>query len=310
MAPAKDPSAIPTEEKAGVVIDPVTGHATTGHTWDGIAELNRPLPRWWLITFYASIIFAFGYVILYPAIPLLRGATPGVLGYSTRGTLESDLAAARLGQGARLDAVAKLPLAALDADPDLRRFAAAGGRSAFLVNCVPCHGSGAAGSPGYANLNDDDWLWGGSLDAIRQTIAFGVRSAHPDTRTSVMPAFGAEGLLKPPQILAVGEYVLSLSGRASDAKLAAAGGPIFAENCALCHGPAGEGSRKFGAPPLNDAIWLYGGDRTSVLAQITLPRVGVMPAWSGRLDEAVIKQLAIFVHSLGGGEAAAGPATP
>jgi len=287
----------------GVEIDQATGQETTGHVWDGIRELNTPLPRWWLWTFYACIAFALVYMVLYPAIPLIHSATGGVLGYSTRATVESSLAMAKEAQAGNLEQVASLPLEEIAANDELNRFAIAGGRSAFLVNCVQCHGSGAAGSPGYPNLNDDDWLWGGTLEAIHQTIAHGVRfTQDPDTRTSEMPAFG-EGILDRQQINEVANYVLSLSGRDHDADLAAAGKPIFADNCASCHGEDGGGGREFGAPRLNDAIWLKGSSMAAIVAQITHPKHGVMPAWAHRLDPTTIKELTLYVHSLGGGEA-------
>ncbi len=289
---------------AGVEIDPVTGQPTTGHVWDGIRELNRPLPRWWLWTFYATIAFSLVYVVLYPAFPLVRGATGGILGYSTRAELAESVTAAREAQATLLAQVAELPLEDIRSDDALARFAISGGRSAFLVNCVQCHGSGAAGSPGYANLNDDDWLWGGTLDEIHQTIAFGIRSDHPDAHLSLMPSFGADELLPREEIASVTEFVLSLSGQDHDPALAAAGAQVFADNCASCHAEDGSGSRDFGAPALNDAIALYGNDRDSIRAQVTRPRHGVMPAWLGRLDETTIKQLTLYVHSLGGGEAA------
>jgi cytochrome c oxidase cbb3-type subunit 3 len=273
--------------------------------WDGIRELNRPLPRWWLWTFYATIAFALVYMVLYPSVPLFRGGTTGVLGYSTRATVEEEMAAAHQAQAARLKEIAALPLEEIRADSELDRFAIAGGRSAFLVNCIQCHGTGAAGSKGYANLNDDDWLWGGTLADIHQTVAYGIRSSHPDTRISEMPAFGADGILTRPQIAAVADYVLSLSGKDDDAAAAADGAAIFADNCAVCHGDDGGGNRELGAAALNDAIWLIGGDRSTTIAQITKPRHGVMPGWSGRLSETVIKELALYVHSLGGGETAA-----
>lgn len=288
----------------GVEIDPVTNQPTTGHVWDGIRELNRPLPRWWVWTFYACIAFAFVYVLLYPAIPLIRGGTAGFLGYSNRAAVEADIAAAQKAQSANLQRVATLPLKDIRADAELARFAIAGGRSAFLVNCVQCHGSGAEGSPGYANLNDDDWLWGGTLEDIHKTISYGIRSAHPDARTSLMPNFGTDAILKPAEVNAAAEFVLSLSGKARNAGLAEQGKAIFADNCAACHGDAGQGNREFGAPKLNDAISLYGSDRATVVAQVTQPRHGVMPAWLGRLNETVIKELTLYVHSLGGGEAA------
>jgi len=289
----------------GVEIDPVTGQPTTGHSWDGIRELNRPLPRWWLWTFYATIVFSLVYVVLYPAVPLLRGATGGVLGYSTRADVEDQIDLAREAQAGRLDEIANLPLEAINANADLDRFAVAGGRSAFLVNCIQCHGTGAAGSPGYANLNDDDWLWGGTLEDIYHSIAYGIRSDHPDTRYSEMPPF--VDMLTRPQIVAVANYVLSLSGEDHDADLAAEGKAIYDEpsNCVSCHGEGGVGDRTLGAPRLNDAIALKAGTLDAIVAQIQSPKHGVMPAWAGRLSDTVIKELALYVHGLGGGEAAA-----
>ena len=283
--------------------DDISGTETTGHEWDGIKELNTPLPRWWLWTFYATIAFALGYVIAYPAWPLVNGATPGLLGYSSRVELLKEVDIARTAQSAQLEKVKSLSLKEIRKDADLLQFAVAGGRAAFRVNCIQCHGSGAAGGKGYPNLNDDDWLWGGTLDQIHTTLQHGIRYvADPDTRQSPMPAFGADEILKPEQINDVAEYVLSLSGQPFEAEAATRGATVYAENCVACHGEAGEGKREFGGPRLADPIALYASDKASIVAQITRPRHGVMPAWSARLDEVTIKQLAIYVHSLGGGE--------
>jgi cytochrome c oxidase cbb3-type subunit 3 len=288
-----------------VEIDLPTGQETTGHEWDGIKELNTPLPRWWLWTFYACIAFALVYVVLYPAVPLVNSATRGVLGYSTRGEVETALTAAKAAQAGNLERVATLSLDEIAADPELKRFAVAGGRSAFLVNCVQCHGSGAAGSTGYPNLNDDDWLWGGTLDDIQTSISHGIRYAQDsEARVSQMPAFGADGILTAGEIAETAEYVLALSSQEHDAAVAEKGKALFADNCAACHGETGGGTRELGAPALNDAIWLYGSDRATIVAQISRPRHGVMPAWAQRLDPTLVKQLTLYVHSLGGGEAA------
>jgi cytochrome c oxidase cbb3-type subunit 3 len=202
-----------------------------------------------------------------------------------------------------LERIASTDLETINADADLQAFAVAGGKSAFAVNCSQCHGSGAAGSAGYPNLNDDDWIWGGDLDSIYTTIAHGIRhDTDEDTRLSEMPAFGADELLEREQISDVADYVLSLSGLDHDAAAAERGAEIFADNCAACHGDAGEGIRDLGGPALADAIWLYGGDKASIIAQATRPKHGVMPAWSTKLDDVTIKQLAVFVHALGGGE--------
>jgi cytochrome c oxidase cbb3-type subunit 3 len=286
--------------------DEITGTATTGHEWDGIKELNTPLPRWWLWTFYATVVWAIGYMIAYPAIPLISSNTKGILGYSSRGEVEQAIGAAKAAQGDWLQKISAASLEEIVKDDALLQFARAGGAAAFKVNCVQCHGSGAAGSPGYPNLNDDDWLWGGTLEQIHLTLQNGIRhSLNSDTRDSQMPAFGADAILTPEQISDVSNHVVSLSGGEADVAAAARGQTIFAENCAACHGERGEGNIELGSPNLSDGIWLYGGDVKSVMAQVTRPRHGVMPAWAGRLDETTIKQLAVYVHSLGGGVKAA-----
>ncbi len=286
--------------------DDVTGTEMTGHEWDGIKELDTPMPRWWLWTYYATVIWALGYVIAYPAWPLVTGATPGLLGYTSRGELLKDAEMARAAQAEQIAKIQSLSLDKIRSDAGLLQYAVAGGRAAFLVNCAQCHGSGAAGGKGYPNLNDDDWLWGGTLDQIHKTLQHGVRfTANPDTRQSQMPAFGTDGILQPEQINDVTEHVLKISGQAFDAASAGRGAVVYAENCESCHGKSGEGNRDFGGPNLSDAIALYGSDKTSLAAQIKQPRHGVMPAWSTRLDDMTLKQLAIYIHSLGGGETSA-----
>ena len=288
--------------------DEISGTETTGHEWDGIKELNTPLPRWWLWTFYACIIWAIGYTIAYPAWPLINGATPGVLGYTSRGELVETVSAAKAAQKENLDKIAAANVDDILKDENLRSFAIAGGAAAFKVNCVQCHGAGAAGSPGYPNLNDDDWIWGGTAEQIHVTLQHGIRYAQDgETRDSQMPAFGTDGLLEPAQIGDVANYVVSLSGGSADAAKAEAGKQLYADNCASCHGDDGKGNKELGAPNLTDGIWLYGGSVEAVTAQISKPRQGVMPGWANRLDETTIKQLAVYVHSLGGGEAAVTP---
>lgn len=283
-------------------VDRVSGTETTGHEWDGIKELNTPLPRWWLWTFYATCLWAFAYWIAMPAWPLLSSYTAGVFGYSSRAELAKSMEAARAAQSQYLDRIESASLEEILADRDLLEFARAGGESAFAVNCSQCHGLGAAGSVGYPNLNDDNWIWGGSLEDISHTIRYGIRSDHPDSRFNEMPAFGRDGILDRTQINDVAEYVLSLSGTASDPEAVARGEAIYLDNCAACHMEDGSGSAELGAPNLADAIWLYGGDKTAVVRSITNSRNGMMPAWIGRLDDATIKQLTVYVHSLGGGQ--------
>ena len=275
---------------------------TTGHEWDGIKELNNPLPKWWLYVLYACIVWAIGYWILYPSWPLVSSYTKGTLGYSQREVVAEDLAQSNAAKAGFRQKIDESDLATINADPELLNFALAGGAAAFGDNCAPCHGRGAQGAVGYPNLRDDAWLWGGSLDAIHQTIEHGIRADNPDTRNSQMPAFGRLGMLQPPQVDDVAEYVLSLSGNAEDQAAADRGAEMFATSCAACHGAEGTGNQALGAPNLADELWLYGGDKASVVESIANSRGGMMPAWNGRLDPATIKELAIYVHSLGGGE--------
>jgi len=283
-------------------VDQVSGIETTGHEWDGIKELNNPLPRWWLWTFYVSCLWALAYWVVMPAWPLVSSFTTGVIGYSSRAKLEESMQAARAAQAQYLDRIEQASLEQITNDRELLDFAIAGGGSAFAVNCSQCHGLGAAGSTGYPNLNDDDWIWGGSLEAISQTIHYGIRSEHDETRFNQMPAFGTDQILERDQINDVAEYVLSLSSSATDAAAASRGEAVFAEQCSACHGEDGKGLEELGAPNLTDGIWLYGGSKADVVATITHSRSGMMPAWTNRLDETTIKQLAVYVHSLGGGQ--------
>ncbi|MEM8750535.1 MAG: cytochrome-c oxidase, cbb3-type subunit III [Pseudomonadota bacterium] len=286
-------------------IDESTGVETTGHEWDGIKELDNPMPRWWLWTFYATIVFAIGYMLYYPAIPLIEASTMGISGTTNRSLLKDEMALVADSRRDRIAMLAETDLETVRKNEELVRFAAAGGASLFKVYCTQCHGSGAAGGPGYPNLNDDDWLWGGDLEAIYTSIAHGIRNDEDDdARDSQMPAFGADGILESEEIAAVTEYVLKISNQEHDAGLATTGETIFAENCAACHGENGRGDRELGAPNLTDAISLYGNTRPTITAQVKRPQQGVMPPWVDRLGEASIKQLAIYVHSLGGGEEA------
>jgi cytochrome c oxidase cbb3-type subunit III len=282
-------------------IDELSGVATTGHEWDGIKELNNPLPRWWVWTFYATIVWALAYTIAYPAWPLISSATSGVLGYSSRVDVKNELDAASAAQAQYVDAIRSKSVEEIAGDDVLREFAVAAGAAAFRVNCVQCHGSGATGARGYPNLNDDEWLWGGGFDQIYQTITHGARFASDaETRTSEMPAFAE--ILDPAQVAQVSAYVAELSGNTSKADLAAAGKQVFADNCVACHGENAKGNREFGAPDLTDAIWLYADSEAAISAQVRAPKHGVMPAWGARLGDTTVKELTVFVHSLGGGE--------
>jgi len=293
-------------------IDHATGTSTVGHEWDGIEELDTPMPRWWLYIFYACIVFAIGYCIAYPAWPLLTRATPGVLGWTSKGQLTAELNADQKAKAATLAAIDRLPIEQIEKNPTLMHAAIDGGRAAFRINCSACHGSGAAGSKGYPNLNDDDWLWGGDIKSIQQTLLDGVRFPGDDaTRMSQMPAFGRDEILKPEEVQDAVSYVRFISHQEAMSPSAKRGSAIFANNCAACHGANGQGNRDFGAPNLTDKIWLYGGDRDTLTQTVTNARYGIMPAWGKKLDPVTLKMLAVYVHSLGGGEAlpAAAPAT-
>ena len=284
-------------------IDAVTGTATTGHDWDGIRELNTPLPRWWLWSFYACIIWAVGYWVVYPAWPLLTNSTQGITGWHARSAVVADLDALKAQRGPMVDKLNNASVAEIAKDPQLTDFARAVGRPAFADNCAPCHGAGGGGTKGYPNLNDDDWLWGGTLAAIEQTIRHGARSGDKDDHEGNMPAFGRDGILKAPQISAVADYVRSLSGLSTEPGIdLGIGKKVFADNCALCHGPDGTGNRELGAPTLTDKIWLYASDKETIMEGIRNGRGAVMPAWNGRLNESTIKALTVYVYSLGGGE--------
>jgi len=286
-------------------IDAATGTEIKHHEWDGIQELDTPLPRWWLWTFYATILFAIGYVIAYPALPMISRATEGVLGWSSRGALDKELAVREKQIAPIRQAIADTSMEVLPMRPQLMQAAVEGGRAAFRVHCVQCHGSGAAGSKGYPNLNDDDWLWGGNLAAIEKTLTDGVRNPdHAATRQSLMPAFGKDQLLTAAQVDDVVAHVGVISGQDRASAASQRGAKVFADNCAVCHGPAGKGNREVGAPNLTDAIWLYGGDAESIHDGVWNSRHGVMPRWDDKLDKATIRMLAAYVHSLGGGEAA------
>ncbi len=283
--------------------DAVTGTETTGHEWDGVKELNTPLPKWWLYVFYATIIWSIGYYFVYPAIPTLRGHTEGIIGYTARKDLRSTMAAVEASRAHWIEQLAATPVEEIPQNAELFQFAVAGGGAAFAVNCSPCHGAGAQGGPGYPNLADDAWLWGGTLDAIYASIRNGIRwPQNEETRVSEMPRFGVDGILSADQIDDVAAYVLALAGGAADDAAAQRGEAVYLENCAACHGEQGDGNHELGAPRLNDAIWLYGGDMATIVETITNSRNGVMPSWGERLDDATIKQLAVYVHALGGGE--------
>ncbi len=283
--------------------DPLTGQFTTGHSWDGIRELRTPIPAWWLTVWLVCIGFAMAYIVVNPSFPSLSGAVSGDADRTARQQLAASQAEAIAVQSALRARIAQTAVTDIARDPVLARFAFRGGRAAFGVHCAGCHGAGAGGQIGqFPALVDDDWLWGGALSAIHQTIAHGIRNEDPDSRTSQMPPFGET--LTAPQISSVAAYVRALGDRrlTPAGRAAMPGAGLFAENCAGCHGETGEGNRDMGAPRLSDAIWLYGGTQARIEAQIRDPRMGMMPAWEARIGADTVKMLAIYVHGLGGGE--------
>lgn len=278
-------------------------YGTTGHSWDGIEELNTPMPRWWLWTFYITIIWGIGYTIAYPAWPLISSATPGLLGFSTRAQVQQDIDTVNQANAGINQQLTEVPLTEIAVNADLDQYAISAGGAIFKTWCAQCHGSGAAGAVGYPNLLDDNWLWGGSIEEIHYTISHGIRNEDdPDARYSQMPAFGTDDLLENEQIDAVVNYVMSLSGEPENPDLVAEGATVFADNCVACHGENATGDRDQGAPNLTDAIWLYGGSYDAIHETVERARFGVMPAWQGRLSEAQIRAVATYVHQLGGGE--------
>ena len=281
--------------------DAYSGTETTGHEWDGVRELNTPLPRWWLYTWYACIAWAAGMCLLYPSIPGIRSYWHGLLGYSTRVEAMKGVVAIHALHADAMAEIAKKPIEQVAADPKLLETALQSGRITFANNCQPCHGQSGTGRIGYPALGDDVWLWGGKLTDIETTITHGIRSPDPAARQSLMPAFG-DGALKPEEIQQVADFVGTWWGVVRTGTNTTAGAKLFADNCASCHGDKGQGSHDFGAPPLNARIHLYGPTRNDIVAQVTHPRAGVMPNWSPRLDAATIRSVAVYVHSLGGGE--------
>lgn len=286
--------------------DQHSGTETTGHEWDGVRELDTPLPRWWLYIFYATIVAAAVYWVLMPAWPLPNGYTKGVLNWSDRANVSADVDALRAARGPMFGRLAEASAAQIAADPDLQQFARAAGEAVFGDYCRTCHGAGGAGAPGYPVLADDVWIWGGTLADIEHTLRVGIRSEHPETRLSMMPAYGRDGLLSGRQIADVTDYVITLSAARDrlqpNAAAAARGGVLYQEQCSACHGSAGTGDRAVGAPSLTDDLWLYGGSRAEIARQVELGRGGVMPSWENRFDPGTLRALAYYVHEMGGGE--------
>ncbi|MHA7872045.1 MAG: cytochrome-c oxidase, cbb3-type subunit III [Hyphococcus sp.] len=284
-------------------IDEPTGVETTGHSWDGIKELNNPLPRWWVILFWVTVIWSVVYWVLMPSWPGLTGHLKGVRNHSERENVAAAVAALEEQRGQQMQQLSNVTtISDIETDPELLQYATNAGASLFGDNCATCHGSGGQGFTGYPNLVDDNWLWGGSLQEIVTTLQYGIRSGHPQARFNLMQAYGRDGLLTRAQISDLTEYVISLSGGEANAEAVARAAPLFEQQCTTCHGPDGRGMQELGAPNLTDRIWLYGGDRVAIEQTLHNGRAGVMPAWTDRLSDEQIVALAVYVHTLGGGE--------
>lgn len=276
--------------------DPVSGRHTTGHEWDGIKELDTPVPWPARLALILTILFAMGYWVFYPAWPYLSDFSRGLIGYSSRDAVLQAVAEA---DDHRWEGEAELfdrDLEDLVADPAVRTRHEAAAAVLARDNCIMCHGRSLEGQPGFPNLTDGTWLWSGTVAEIEWTILYGINSDHDEERGGEMPAFGDMEMLEAEDIRAVSDYVLSLSAQDHDADLARLGAEVFEYDCSGCHGEDGAGGLETGAPDLTDGFWIYGGDRAAIQATVTHGRRGVMPAWEDRLSPAEIRKLALYVY--------------
>lgn len=281
--------------------DRVTGRTTTGHEWNGIEELETPIPRVVFFFLGATVLFSLICWVLYPTWPLGSTFTKGVTGFDQRNLVTEQVAKADAERAsAWAGKVETMSYAEIEADPALMQPVKEAGRTLFVDNCAACHGVSATGGPGFPNLTSKSWLWGGEPDAIEETIKVGINSTNDDTRVSQMMAFGRDGVLAPDQISDVVTYVRSLSGAEGDAARISAGKEVFAANCVACHGDNAKGSHDAGAPDLTDHFWIYGGDVNSVYTSVYSGRQGHMPHWGARLSPLQVKLLTVYVHTLDG----------
>jgi cytochrome c oxidase cbb3-type subunit 3 len=281
--------------------DPKTGYLTTGHEWNGIKELNTPVPRAVYVFLIATALFAIGYWILMPAWPIGSTYTKGLLHRDQRTTVAESLKQAALGRSVWTAQIEAKSFSEIQGDPGLMEAVRETGRTLFGDNCAACHGRNAMGGKGFPNLTTQSWLWGGTPESIAETIRVGINSAHPESRVSQMPAFGRDSILPRGDIETVVAYVRSLSnsgGADSPADKIEAGKAVFAANCIACHGDAGQGNAELGAPNLTDQVWIYGGDRLSIYTTVWGGRQGHMPTWEARLSGLDRKILALYLVDL------------
>lgn len=283
--------------------DSFTGRTTTGHEWNGIKELDTPVPRGVLMFIVVTHIWAIAWWFFVPTWPLGTTYTKGLLGVNQRTTVEASIISARQQRAAWTSRLETEPYDTILADPDLMAIVRSTGRRLFGDNCAACHGTDGRGRAGYPDLTDDDWLWGGGPELIEQTIRVGINSRHSDSRIAQMPAFGRDEMLDRTQVRNVAAYVYSLSNPdySTEQNVATieAGHEVFVATCAACHGEDAKGNRDVGAPNLTDAHWLYGGDLQTIISSVHGGREGHMPTWDERLAPVDIRTLALYVHDLG-----------
>ncbi|MFV0474548.1 MAG: cytochrome-c oxidase, cbb3-type subunit III [Pikeienuella sp.] len=284
--------------------DPLTGHMITGHEWNGIVELNTRVPR--AVWFFIIVTHVWSLIIwvLLPAWPMVTTYTKGLLGLDQRVEVQEDITRANAARAEWVTRIADMPVADILADEAMMARVNDTAPTLFGDNCAVCHGAGAAGGPGFPDLTDNDWLWGGDPDTIMETLRVGINSPHPETRIAEMMAFGRDGILERKQVHTVTAYVRTLSGAGAPADDHEEGATLFADNCASCHGDDGTGMVEMGAPNLTDDIWIYGGDEEAVFQTVWGGRRGWMPNWDHRLSEADRKMLTVYLGEL------AGKATP
>lgn len=268
-------------------IKPEEQAQSMGHVWDeDLEELNNPLPRWWLNMFYLTLFFGIGYLVLYPGL----GSFAGMLGWTSTGQYQQEMDLADARYGPLFSRYESMDIVAVADDPEARRM----GERLFVTYCATCHGSDARGARGFPNLRDNNWLYGGEPETIKQSIMNG--------RNGVMPAWES-ALGGEAGVADVTEYVLSLSGRNVDEEAAARGKEKFQTLCVSCHGADGTGNQALGAPNLTDNIWLYGGSRARIMESIAKGRSGVMPPHGEFLGKDKVHLLAAYVYSLSTGQA-------
>ena len=283
--------------------DPVSGRETTGHEWNGIKELDTPVPRGVLMFLIVTHIWAIAWWFFVPAWPLGTTYTKGLLGTDQKQAVEAQLVAAQGDRAAWLSRIETEPYDTILADEALMRTVRSTGRGLFGDNCAACHGRDGKGRANYPDLTDDDWLWGGGPELIEQTLRVGINTRHPESRIGQMPAFGRDQMLDREQVRTVAAYVYSLThadySTPENIDRIEAGREVFLGTCAACHGENGNGNRDVGAPNLTDSYWIYGGDLGTIIASVHGGRQGHMPTWDERLTRAEIRTLALYVHDLG-----------